>query len=216
MFLELVDSLRCLADHEETWLVASVASMAGRHIVRGTLGCPVCGAEYPIVDGIARFDRPDADATELTAERPRPPEPAPEDVMRAAALLGLTEGGGVVLLDGRWSDVASPLLEIVQVHLLLVDPPRPMPLAERISVLRTTGPIPLAAGTLRAAALDASAARPETVASAVKALRARGRLVMPASAPVPAEVLELARDDADWVGERTPPGTPPVRLTRAR
>ena len=216
MFLELVDSLRCLADHEETWLVASVTGMEGRHIMRGTLGCPVCGAEYPIVDGIARFDQPDSAATELPADRSRLVEPEPEDVMRAAALLGLTEGGGVVLLGGRWSEVASPLLEIVPVHVLLVDPPGPVPLVESISVLRTTGSIPIAAGTLRAAALDASAARPETVTSTVKALRARGRLVMPASAPVPAEVVELARDDADWVGERTPPASPPVRLTRAR
>ena len=52
MFVELVDLLRCPRPHEDTWLVAAAEAMSGRHIVRGTLGCPVCEAEYPIRDGV--------------------------------------------------------------------------------------------------------------------------------------------------------------------
>ena len=51
MFIELVDSLRCPNDHAETWLVATCDAMRGRDIVTGTLGCPICRAQYAIVDG---------------------------------------------------------------------------------------------------------------------------------------------------------------------
>ena len=33
MFIDLVDSLRCVAAHEESWLVAAVARMDGRQVV---------------------------------------------------------------------------------------------------------------------------------------------------------------------------------------
>src|SRR5688572_33340449 len=55
VFIELIDSLRCPVDHDESWLVASIVERSGRDIVAGTLGCPVCRAEYPIRDSIAVF-----------------------------------------------------------------------------------------------------------------------------------------------------------------
>jgi len=55
MFIELVDSLRCLTPHEETWLVASVAEMSGRHIIDGRLGCPICRRSYPVREGVGIF-----------------------------------------------------------------------------------------------------------------------------------------------------------------
>src|SRR6478672_1403328 len=55
MHSELVDTLRCLSVHEESWLVAAADETEGRHIMRGVLGCPVCHARYPIERGIADF-----------------------------------------------------------------------------------------------------------------------------------------------------------------
>ena len=55
MFIELVDSLRCIVPHDDTWLVASVGRMDGRHVIDGTLGCPVCHRQFPIRDGAAWF-----------------------------------------------------------------------------------------------------------------------------------------------------------------
>jgi len=54
------------------------------------------------------------------------------------------------------------------------------------------------------------------VRGAVRALVAGARLVAPAGAAVPAGVRELARDEADWVGERDAAPSPPVPLRRAR
>src|SRR3954469_25984213 len=97
MFIELVDSLRCLALHEETWLVVAVAHMDGRHVVDGTLGCPICYRQYPVRDGAAWFTAsPPADAaSNLTTSDEANDD---DDVLRAAALLGLTEPGGIVVV----------------------------------------------------------------------------------------------------------------------
>ena len=87
MFIEIVDAFRCTRPHELTWLVASADRLEDRDIVTGELGCPVCGARYPIAAGLAYFRDPDA--------RSLPPAPAraagdaSERAVRAAALLGL-------------------------------------------------------------------------------------------------------------------------------
>ena len=49
MFIELTDHLRCPADHDESFLVLLPLDLAGRDVVQGTLGCPVCQREYAIV-----------------------------------------------------------------------------------------------------------------------------------------------------------------------
>ncbi|MGH7617800.1 MAG: hypothetical protein ACREPM_11270, partial [Gemmatimonadaceae bacterium] len=82
MFTPLVDTLRCPNAHDETWLVASIERAEERDIREGTLGCPVCLAEYPIRDGIVRF----ADVTLPALEAPRE-----DDAVRLAAALDLTE-----------------------------------------------------------------------------------------------------------------------------
>ena len=50
MFIELVDALRCPVAHAESWLVAAAIRMEARHIVDGTLGCPVCSAELLLLN----------------------------------------------------------------------------------------------------------------------------------------------------------------------
>ena len=60
MFIELVDALRCPRPHEESWLVLAASRLEARHVLEGTLGCPVCHAQYPIRDGIVDL-RPGGD-----------------------------------------------------------------------------------------------------------------------------------------------------------
>ena len=55
MHIDIVDVLRCLTPHEDTWLVASIDSWSGRHILAGTLSCPVCHAVYTVSAGVADF-----------------------------------------------------------------------------------------------------------------------------------------------------------------
>jgi hypothetical protein len=74
--------------------------------------------------------------------------------------------------------------------------------AQSISVVVAPGRVPVAAGSLRGVALDERNAGAVLAADAVRALRAGGRLVAPASSPLPDGVGELARDDTVWVAER--------------
>ena len=148
MFIELIDALRCPISHEESWLVAAAARIEHRHIVQGTLGCPVCSAEYPIRDGVVDFRRGIRDRA---ASRPAAPgEPA----MRLAAMLDLTDAQGFAVLLGSWGMCATELSAIVETPLILLDPPADIIGAPGISVLRTDGDLPLASGAARAMAIE--------------------------------------------------------------
>ncbi|MCC6929809.1 MAG: hypothetical protein IT359_12585 [Gemmatimonadaceae bacterium] len=221
MFIELVDSLRCPSPHEQTWLVASVTRLEGRDIVDGLLGCPVCRRQFTIRDGEVDFTdgaegrESDADAAAREG-RDAPREGGDEEtLLRLRALLALGDGGGVVLLGGNCAAWAFALEDEAQVLPLLLNAPRHGVARGRYaSALRTQAVLPLAPGTLRAAWLDSATASGAMLDSVVEALRARGRLVAPASVPVPAGVRELARDAYVWVAERAEatPGVPvPLR-----
>ncbi|HET7459195.1 MAG TPA: hypothetical protein VFJ74_16210, partial [Gemmatimonadaceae bacterium] len=163
MFIELVESLRCIAPHEDSWLVAATRRMSGRSIVDGTLGCPVCRRSYAIAGGVAYFgvaaDDQSAGANDASDS---PPAPAEGEAVRLAALLGLTSSGGIVVLAGAWALHADALAAIAPgVRLLLLDPPAATrgnddDAASRdgtVSIVRAASDaLPLAAGAARAVA----------------------------------------------------------------
>ena len=214
MFIELVDSLRCLEPHEETWLVASVSRMDGRDIVDGTLGCPICRREYPIRQSVGWFMSDSRAAT----GRLTPVRAADDDdrLMRAAALLGLADAGGIVALGGPWTEVANrlPALGVAHVVVLNAAPSDEHP--QEVSALVVDDRLPFRQGGLRGVALGGDTATSTLVSSAATVLRSRGRLVAPSDVAVPPEITELARDAADWVGERAVVASPPIALRSSR
>jgi len=222
VFIELVDSLRCLEPHEETWLVAAVDRRDGRHIMHGTLACPICRREYPIRDGIGWFaPEPTDAAARLTIPRERADGVADdgadeERFTRAAALLGLMEAGGIVVLGGPWTDVADGLPALGISHVVVLNTRSTPESPQEVSALVVDDQLPFRQTAVRAAALGGGTATGVLLQSAANVLRSRGRLVAPISAPVPAGITELARDQADWVGERTAVASPPVPLRSAR
>jgi uncharacterized protein YbaR (Trm112 family) len=211
VFVELIDALRCPRPHADTWLVAAADETRDRCVVRGTLGCPACRAEYRIARGVAAFDEApppragaDAEASDDDAE-----------ALRLAALLGLTSAGGIVAVAGAWDAAVDALLRVADVRVLLVEPARPHVPREPVGALAGAW-LPTAAAALRGVALDERTAQPERLAAATRALRPGGRLVAPAVAPVPDGVRELARDARHWVGERDAAASPIVPLRRSR
>jgi hypothetical protein len=114
------------------------------------------------------------------------------------------------VLLGSWSVHAPLLRALVETPLVVVDPPEGTEGEPGISVIRCDGELPLADGAARGMAIDAGA--PARVASAVRATRARGRLVFPAGVALPAGVHELARDASVVVAEREAATSPPVTL----
>ena len=216
MFVEIVDALRCLRPHESTWLVLAAGRMDGRHVMDGTLGCHLCGTRYPIVDGVADFRDADADhAAPAVPASPAPAAAAPDDVLRAAALLNHAEGAGFTVLAGPWVHTAPMLARLAPVPVVVVDPPPGLAMGHGVSGVRVAGRLPFADGAARGVALGAHTPA-AMLLDAVRVLRSGGRLVAPAGMPVPPGITELARDAESWVGEGQAAPSRPVTLTRAR
>jgi len=198
MFIELVDVLRCPNAHEETWLVLAAHRMKDRDVTDGTLGCPVCKAEFPIRDGIARFDQ-------SNGRRTQPFEPDESEALRIAALLSLTDPRGYAILAGEAGSQAPRLRELTDVQLLLIDPPADVAMGRGISGLtanKALPMLPLAHDSARAIAFDDSVTANELEAR-LPVVSVGGRILAPVGLPLPAGVTELARDERHWLAERT-------------
>ena len=200
MFVELIESLRCPRDHEESPLVVAASRTEARHVMEGSLGCPVCRAEFPIHAGEALFGG--VAAAEARAGNA-------ETGMRLAAFLDLTDRRGFAILSGPWGAHAEEMRQIATTPLLLVNPPRGVDVSAT-GILRVRGRLPVAALSARGAALDESADE-VLLASTVAAVRAGGRLVGPVSLAIPEGVRELTRDTQMWVGEKNAASDDPTR-----
>ncbi|MFA6168403.1 MAG: hypothetical protein WC700_17400 [Gemmatimonadaceae bacterium] len=213
MYVDLIDRLRCPHEHADTWLVAAATRTAHRRLIEATLGCHECGAEYELRDGEVWFG--------ARVER-APMAVNADETMRAAALLRLEERG-LYLLEGGWGSLAAALQQVLDVDIILADPPT---VSERAAAdasvdgvdalgkctLRGVGDRwPVAGAALHGIAMErATDAR---LSDALRVLRDGGRLIAPASAPVPAGARELARDERHWVAEKV---GDVIALSRAR
>jgi uncharacterized protein YbaR (Trm112 family) len=209
MHIEVVQALRCPSEHPPSWLVARTDTLEARHIVSGVLGCPVCGAEYPIARGVLQLGAPIGAA---------PDDDLGDDAaVRAAALLGLTTPDGVVVLAGAWARQAVEVAALTEgIHVIALDAPYEAPPAGLgVSRIDAGATMPFGTGVVRGAALDTPHATAEALEQATNALSSGGRLLAPATTAVPSYLTPLARDDRWWVAER-PAAAPVVSLGTAR
>ena len=207
MFVEIIEQLRCPRPHDESPLVIAATRSEARHIRDGTLGCPVCSAEFVLADGVVTFD---------TAPPAPPTAPSAESAMRLGAFLELTDARGFAVLCGRWGAHAGHLLGLAQTPLVLVNPPEIAVGLDVAAIIRTSGSLPFAAGSARAIALDDVAGFPDPT-DTVRVVRSGGRVMGPVSLAVPSGVAELVRDERDWVGTKRDEVQPPqlIPLRRA-
>ena len=201
MFIELVDVLRCVRPHEDSWLVLSASKMEDRQVIDGELGCPVCRARYPIREGAVYFDFAVHRAVQLSFSDPAR---LPDAAFRIAALLGLAEPGGIVVVAGGFVVLASQLAMIAgDTQIVCLNPIVTAPASASISGLHSERTIPLASASCRGIAVESACATDAWLEECVRVLKVGGRLMAPVGATVPAEMKELARDDEAWVAERT-------------
>jgi len=195
VFIELTDQLRCPADHDESFLVLIPDVMAGREVVEGLLGCPVCQREFPIRNGIVDFGTGTGD----TAAAGR--SPAPIDAAALLAFLGLEGPGGYVGLVGDASRFAGELVPLLPgVHLALVNPPAAQPGLPGVSLLRAPR-LPFKQRSLRGLVLGA----PEALAlswseAAVRAVLPGLRAVGQGASPDFPGFELLGSAEGWWVG----------------
>ena len=175
-------------------------------MIDGTLGCPICHAEYPVRGGVTDFS---GGAARRVAGPDQ--EPSAEDAMRLAALLDLTPGPGFAILFGTWGRYARDLAVITPVPLMLVNPPIDVVARDGVSIILTGDVLPVASGRARAAAIDPSL--DVSLAGEVDAVRAGGRIVAPPQVEPIVGTRELARDVKGWVAEREVQPSAPVTLT---
>jgi hypothetical protein len=210
VFIELLDLLRCIDAHDDTWLVASFSAVSNRFVLEGTLGCPTCSAKYSITAGIADFSA-GADLPSRSGKHWASTLEREELAARAGAFLNATEPGATIVLGGTWASAAQELSLMSEVRVLALNPPSGVEESETVGLLLVDSHIPVAPGSVLGVALDSSFP-PAIIASAVKAVRPGGRIVGPTEIPPPPDLLVLAHDDNYWVAEKAPEV---IKLSRA-
>ncbi len=195
MHIEFIDLLRCPNTHEDSWLVAAFYKLDGRVVVQGKLGCPVCGAEYFIREGVAIF--PDA-AARL---QDLPGVGAESNATLIAALLDLARPGMLALLTGRWARESENVTELTGARIIALNSPSPSRESDSVAEVRAGLPVPLAGRSLDGIALDAAHATTGMLTEAARLLRPRGRLIVQGGAQLTEHFRELARDSNQVVAE---------------
>jgi len=200
VYIETIDLLRCVNAHEDTWLVASFREIANRFVIEGTLGCPICSAEYEIRGGVADFTLgesiPSCDEARAAVGHQRE-----QLATRAGAYLDATQPGATILLGGLWSYAAQELAEMADVRVIGLNAPSEVQESEKVGLIRVGERIPLAANSVQGIALDAWF--PEAmVEEALRVVKPGGRLVGPVAFGAPSQSAVLAHDENYWVAEK--------------
>ncbi len=196
----MIDLLRCVNAHDDTWLVASFREVANRFVLHGTLGCPTCSAEYEIRKGIADFTLGEA-IHFREEERAAAGHQREQLATRAGAYLDATQPGATIVLGGLWGYAAQDLAEMADVRVIALNAPAEVKESERVALVQVAGRIPLAANTVQGVALDAWFPSSMTD-EAFRVVRPGGRIVGPAAFTQPDQAVVLAHDENYWVGEK--------------
>jgi hypothetical protein len=199
LFIELIDLLRCPNEHADSWMVAAFKRMDGRFVIDATLGCPICSASYSITNGVADLRA----AHEEVAGPPQQQldmQPVDADALRAAALLGLTRPGSLVVLTGEASRFSEAIRDMTEARVIAINPAFSVPDTERTAVVLADAGIPLAPLSVDAIMVDSRTASLFASDSA-RVLRQGGRLVAPADTKLDPRMRELARDASELVAE---------------
>ena len=167
--------------------------MAGRMIVRGVVGCPVCKREYPIADGVVRFGE--------TAEAAAAAEAAEPDAIWA--LLGLTSPGGLVVLVGSAVRLAGELARRMGgVHFVGMNAAEGIAMSPALTLLRHPDRIPLRHAVARGVVLGPEAAAAPWIGEGARVLLNGQRLVAVAETIAAPALDQLAAGQGLWVGQK--------------
>jgi uncharacterized protein YbaR (Trm112 family) len=204
MRVDIIELLRCPAEHEPTALVTVANEREGDRLIDGALGCVVCGAEYVLRDGVVYLGEPVPGDIEVM------------DASRTAALLGLADPGMRVALCGAYAAVAAEIASTTGAACLTVNASTAVQAHDESDhlVIGAVVRVPLADAALAALAVDV--AHKSLLADVTRVVRLGGRVLAPASLPIPGGCTELARDAREWVAEVTAVVSQPLALRRAR
>jgi uncharacterized protein YbaR (Trm112 family) len=192
MFIELTDHLRCPAEHDESILVLLPDRMEGRSVRTGHLGCPVCGRNFQLVDGV--LDIGDAPA-------PGVENGSVLDADALTTLVGLHGPGGYLTLVGPVASLWSGVAELNPgVALVTVNPPGEISDTPELSVLRGAR-LPIKSASMRGVVLGRPFADdPYWIRESVRVVLPGLRVVGEGHDPAPDLIDLLASAGGVWVG----------------
>ncbi|HEX2093775.1 MAG TPA: Trm112 family protein [Longimicrobiaceae bacterium] len=151
MHILLTDILRCPRCGPGFGLVLLADRVEERRVAEGRLGCANCREAYPVRGGEADLRVPGGERI----PQGRAPAGGSEAAVRLAALLGLTEAWGSVLLVDAGADLAGALSTLVPGIEVIVAAGEPAGEArEGTSRVVADVPLPFAARSLRGVSLD--------------------------------------------------------------
>ena len=212
MHLLTTDRMTCPRCGPEFGLVLVTRRMEDRRVFEGFFGCPNCREEYPIEAGFGDL-RPSPRRESEGGTLPAGDDP--EGAIRIAALLGLREGSGFVLLAGGAVAYAAGVaalaegLEVMALHPGLRAAPEE-PGVSRFDALQN---LPFRSGTLRGVVLEGPDAV-ERLREGARVLAPEARLVLFAPPAGSGDRLRemgfelLLEEKAAIVGVRRPPRAP--------
>jgi uncharacterized protein YbaR (Trm112 family) len=177
MHILLTDILSCPRCGPDFGLILLANRIETRRVLDGVLGCANCRARYTIRDGFGDL-RPEGVSAASVPDEPAV-EPSPEEAIRHAALMGVTEGPGFVLVAGPSAGLAgsvAALVENIEVVAALA-PGEAWPEAPGVSRIAVAGNLPFYPGKLRAAWLSGGTAE-VLLEDAARAVGPLGRLVL--------------------------------------
>jgi len=199
MHIELIDILRCPRDHQESPLVAVFHRVENRDVIDANLGCPICGAKFPIRNGIARF-APENETRESGSTNPA----EDDEAVRLAAYLNLATPGLLVVICDSWKSAFADLAAMAQPRIVGLTRKSTPGGSEDVAWLQIADRVPLAPQSADAVAIDGDFATASGIAESHRILRPGGRLLAPADVTLSGGFRELARDDRYVVAERIP------------
>lgn len=193
MFIELTDHLRCIADHDEQFVILLPDRMDGRRVMAGTIGCPVCGTTVAVVEGAMDFGgspAPPSGATNLSAEG-------------IVTLLGLEGAGGFIAVLGAAGGLVDQLAaRLPGARFVLINPPAAVVGSETASVVRA-GRLPVKAASMRGVVVSADhGSDPVWVAAAIQAVLPGNRVIVEGPLEPDGGLELLARTTDLWVARK--------------
>jgi hypothetical protein len=165
----------------------------GHDVRRGVIGCPVCHAEFPIVNGVVHFGyvAPSRESSKVLY-----------DAEALEAFLDLQGRGGYVALVGYAARNAKDLAErLPGVHVVAVNAPGTVP-TESVSVLVAPDVLPLKTRSVRAVALGQDLAAPAWQEEAARVVLPGLRIVIENDAAEPEGIEVLMRGGGLLVGQK--------------
>jgi uncharacterized protein YbaR (Trm112 family) len=178
MHLLVTDRLACVRCGPDFGLILLADKLSERRVMEGRLGCANCRETYPVESGFGDFRPPPRDPP-AAAGVPATDEEDPEEAFRLAALLGVREGPGLILLRGGAVAQAERLagmiedIEVVALHPGL----RRAPETPGVTRIDTAERLPFFTGSLRGVVLEGGVDE-DALAEALRVLAPGARLVI--------------------------------------